>query len=375
MHFSDILGQDNVKLQLAQQLATGRVPHAQLFYGPKGSGKLPMALAFARSLLCRNRQGTAPCEGCNDCNMSNIYEHPDLHFVYPVFKRKGGDKPEHTDFVEEWHEELSQSVWFDQKDWFRRLGVENQQPMIYESQSESLISVLGLKAQKSEGYKVVIVWLPETMNLACANKLLKTLEEPMGKTAFLMVSEAMDMLLPTILSRVQRIKFAPLDMKVIADSLVARNGLVQDTAERIAHLAQGSYLKALRLLRLDAERELYLDMFVSLMRLAYMRDIRSLGKWSDEVASWGRERQKEFLRYAQGLIRENFIYNFSRPALNYETRKEEDFSKNFARFINERNVIGMAEEFALAERDVEGNVNPKMVFFDFCLKVIVLLVK
>lgn len=116
-------------------------------------------------------------------------------------------------------------------------------------------------------------------------------------------------------------------------------------------------------------------MFVLLMRLCYMRKIKDLHEWSEQVSQWGREKQKAFLEYAQHLVRENFIYNFRLPDLNYMNREETNFSVNFARFINERNVIGISNEIAEAQRDIEQNVNPRMVFFDFTLKMIVLLIQ
>ena len=81
------------------------------------------------------------------------------------------------------------------------------------------------------------------------------------------------------------------------------------------------------------------------------------------------------LDYFQGLLRENFIYNFNQPEINYLSRDEEDFSKRFAPFINERNVIGIMDELSDASRDISQNTNAKMVFFDLALKMIVLLKK
>lgn len=145
--------------------------------------------------------------------------------------------------------------------------------------------------------------------------------------------------------------------------------------EALARNARGSYTAALKSLDASRDNLLFFDLFVMLMRLSYQRKIKDMRKWSEQIAGMGRERQKNFLTYCQRLIRENFIYNFRNPELNYMTTQEGDFAKNFARFVNERNVIKIMDELSNAQRDIEQNVNPKIVFFDFALKMIVLLIQ
>ena len=220
-----------------------------------------------------------------------------------------------------------------------------------------------------------LVWLPERMNTECANKILKLLEEPPSQTVFIMVSEEPDRLLETIRSRVQRI-----DVKKIADddvrqALIDQRGLTADMAQRLTRMANGNWLKALQMLSADSENELFLDMFQSLMRLAYQRKVKDLKAWSERMASMGRERQKRFLEYFLRLVRENFMYNFRQPDLCYMTQREEDFARNFARFINEANVLPITDLANLAIRDIGQNANAKIVFFDFALQMIVLLIQ
>ena len=143
--------------------------------------------------------------------------------------------------------------------------------------------------------------------------------------------------------------------------------------EVIAHMANGNFVKALEAISLSEENKLFFDLFVSLMRLAWQRKIRDLKQWSEQVAGLSRERQKNFLDYCQRMTRENFIHNFHQPAMNYLTRPEENFATRFAPFVNERNVIGIMEELSEAQLHVGQNVNSKMVFFDFALKMIMLL--
>lgn len=374
------IAQHEVVAHLQKQWVEGRVPHALLLAGPEGCGKMAIALDFARLLLCENpRQdaGAQACGTCQGCAMTRTLAHPDLHFAYPIIRPKSMSASSRLVcdvWLREWREMLVQSPYFDLAAWEERMGIENQQPLIYSEESEELLRKVSLVSSQG-GYKIVIIWLPELMHLTCANKLLKLLEEPPQQTLFILCSNEPHRLLPTILSRTQRINVKALSETDIAEALVQKRGLSAPDAAHLAHLAAGSYTRALRQLSVSDDEREYLDMFILLMRKCYLRDIKEMHAWSERVAAWGRERQKSFLDYAQRLVRENFIYNFRRPELNYLSREEANFSTNFARFINERNVIPISEELAEAQRDIEQNVNPRMVFFDFALRMIVLLIQ
>ncbi len=268
MQYTDVVGQQEIKERLQRQLVEGRVPHAQLFTGPEGSGKLPMALAFATALLCNNPEGGLPCGQCPSCRMAGKLAHPDLHFVYPVIKQKGQSGDAVSDqYLKEWRELVMETPYFDRLTWLSRIGVENQQSIISVAESSAMLQKLSIKAGLG-GYKVMIVWLPEQMNIAAANKLLKILEEPPQGTVFLMVSARPDALLATILSRTQRVDFRPLTPFEIEDALIRRNALQPEDAKVVAHLSEGSYTKALGQLRANEDAALFFDMFVLLMRLS-----------------------------------------------------------------------------------------------------------
>lgn len=174
-----------------------------------------------------------------------------------------------------------------------------------------------------------------------------------------MVCEEPEKLLDTIRSRAQRIDIKRIETESIETALIDRRGIDADAARRIARAANGSWLNALEALNSDSEKRLFLDMFVSLMRLAYTRNIKELRKWSDTAAAYGRERQRRMLTYFVHLIRENFVYNFHIGELNYMTQDEENFARNFARFVNEANVIELSELMSRAIRDIGQNANPK----------------
>lgn len=373
MLFKDIIGQEEAKEQLIREAKEGKIAHARLFCGNEGVGKLPLAIAYAQYLSCEHPTDNDSCGVCPNCVKYNKLIHPDLHFVFPVIKKKNKDTIS-DDYLQEWREILNSSPYFNLNMWLKEMGAENQQAQIYVKESDEIIRKLNLKSSQG-GYKVMIMWLPEKMNVECSNKLLKLLEEPPTQTIFILISEEPDMLLPTIQSRVQRFNIHAIDKEKIAETLCLNYGLEPNDAKNIAHRCQGNFLKALETIHLNEDNQFYFEEFVSLMRLAYQRKIREIKQWSDNIAAIGRERQKNFLAYIQRMLRESFIYNFHTPDISYLSGEEQKFSSRFSPFINEGNVISIMEELSIAEQHIGQNVNAKMVFFDLALKMIVLLVQ
>ena len=374
-----IIAQDAIIGQLRRQWCENRVPHALLLCGPSGCGKMAVALDFARLLLCEHPtsqdEKAQPCGTCPSCTLLRTLVHPDLHFVFPVIRpaNVSSSTPVTSDlWIQKWREMLSRGAYFDLSEWEQYMNIENQQPAIYAEESDNLLQKVSLVPARG-GYRVVIIWLPELMNTTCANKMLKLLEEPPHQTVFLLCSNHPGQMLPTLLSRTQQIRFKALNEEDIASALTSERGLSAEDAARVAHPAMGSYTRALQQLSTDRNREEYLDMFMLIMRKCYMGETREMLTWSERMAAWGRERQKGFIDYALGQIRENFISNFHLPQLNYLAPSEAQFSERFAPFIHESNILGLTNEFTLARRDISQNVNARMVFFDLALKIAVLI--
>lgn len=371
--FKEVIGQESVKQRLKQEVQEGRIPHAQLFCGPAGAGKLPIALAYARYLCCPHRTEDDACGTCPSCIKWEKLVHPDVHFLFPIVNKAKSPKVSVCDdFLPQWRQQLTDSTYFNLQHWLNDIGAENKQAQIFAQESDEIIRKLSLKSSEG-GYKVTLIWQAEKMNQTCANKLLKLLEEPPLNTVFLLISETPETILPTILSRTQRIHIPPIEGNSLATALQMKYGVTSGDSTVIAHIANGNLIKALETIHLNADNEMFFKLFVSLMRLSYQRKIKEMKEWSEQIAGMGRERQKSFLAYCQRMIRESFIYNFHCPELNYLNTEENQFSSRFAPFINERNVWGIMEELSEAQVHIEQNVNARMVFFDFSLKMIVLL--
>ena len=376
MTFDDVIGQEEVRDRLLQMTQEGRLPHAIMLCGPQGVGKKALAVAFACHLLSK-QPTNAGLAAAPESPMLKKLEHPDLHFTYPTIKlpSMGADhKPVSDDFAREWHELIvGGGPYFTMDEWMTAMGGENQQAIITAGESDALVRKLSLKSSQG-GYKVSVIWLPERMNIECANKLLKLIEEPPQQTVFIMACEEPDKLLETIRSRVQRIDVKKLPAETICQALIERRAISEESARRISRLANGSWLQALQELQVGTENEQFLDLYISLMRLAYQRKIRELRKWSEVLAGFGREKQKRFLQYFLRMTRECFMYNFGQQDLVYMTQAEEDFARNFARFVGEANILPIYDLTNRAIRDIGQNANAKIVFFDFALQIIVLLI-
>lgn len=361
--------------RLATEARQGRVAQGLMLCGPRGTGKLFLALKYARYLGCDNPTADGEtCGRCPSCRWWKALAHPDVHFVFPVVKDSKRKRETCDDYLPQWRQMLGESPYTDLEKWTRRMDAStNVQPLIYARESDALARKLSLKASSETGRRIVLIWLPECLHEACANKLLKLLEEPPRGTVFLMVTQEPERIIPTVRSRVQRIDLPPITTESLAKELVLYTGVDTDQAEEAARKAAGSWPKALEDVTDDEIRKEMLQNFVSLMRLAWTRRAREMKTWSEEMAAGGRTKQTAFLQYTGHMLRESFISNFHQPALNYLSKGEREFVSRFAPFVNEHNIEQLAALTAEAQEHIERNVNPRMVFFDYILRVTVAL--
>lgn len=408
MKWSDVIGQQTVKERLIEMVRAERVPHALLLAGETGYGSLALAMALASTLLCQGNSKpkqvedagffgmmepeepqqeatddaiiTEACGECPQCKMLRDWHHPDLYFSFPTIKGKnmsGDHKPVSNDYSSQWNELICDAgpyITLDQ--WMTAMKADNQQSLFTAAESDEISRRVALTSSQG-GYKVIIMWLAERMNEECANKILKTLEEPAKMTVFILVCEQPELMLETIRSRVQRIDVPRIDTESLKQALIDRRKLDADIAYRLARASDGNWLKAIEQLEVDSESRLFLDLFKQLMRMVYAKDVRGMKKWCDTVSDskFGREKQRRLLSYFLRMIREAFMSNFKEPDLNYMTLEEEQFVQNFGRFINEANVIEITELLELALRDIRQNTNQKIVFFDTALRLTQLLLR
>lgn len=374
MQFKDVIGQQEVKQKLISSVERGRVSHAQLFVGDEGVGALPLAIAYAQYLNCPHRHDGDSCGVCPSCYQIGQLAHPDLHFVFPVNTPKGkssSEKPISSRFMPQWRELVSSTGgYFNEQMWYEALEIDNKQGNISTFEADEIIRALSFKSFESE-YKIVLIWLPERMNIPAANKLLKILEEPWDKTLFLMVSQSPDKLLPTIISRTQGITIPAIEQADLAAWLMSHKNLTEADADKIARLSRGNLLEADRYLQAissGAGTEAF-DLFVKLMRLSYENRHMELLEWAETVAVMGREEQKRLMSNSIRLIRDSYMMTAGVPEISYLFGKEYEFCKKFAPYVNNSNVEQLVAEMELVIRQVGQNGNPKLIFPHFALTV------
>lgn len=370
MKFSDIHGQNELKERLRKTVLDNRVSHAQLFLGPEGCGKLPMALAYAQYINCTNRTHDDSCGICHSCVKYAKLAHPDLHFIYPVATTKEITKdPVSRLFIQHWRSlALTSGGYFSLKDWYQKIGLENKQGIINTDDCNEIVRTLSYKSYESE-YKVMIIWMIEKLFHAAAPKLLKILEEPPDKTLFLLISEQSDLILPTILSRTQLVKFLPLPDRIIADTLTAGGECTREEANRIMYMSNGNLIAARRMLETGESDLSDFELFRTWMRACYRKDASAFLKLTTDFQSLGRENQKKFIIYALKATRYCLMYQYGHDSEIKAEGEELKFIMDFSPFINQTNIGLLNEAFNTAHYHIERNGAGNIIFLDLSLNV------
>jgi DNA polymerase-3 subunit delta' len=370
MSFDKVIGQEHIKQHLQTSAENGRIPHAQLFVGKEGCGTLPMAIAYAQFLLelsSNNPQATRL--------KAAKLQHPDLHFAFPVTTNDSVKKhPVSNLFLEDWRAFMNEQPYGSLFNWLQFIGVENKQGMIGVDEAQDIVKKLQLKSYEG-GFKVMIIWMAEKMNIAAANKLLKLIEEPPAQTIFLLVTESEDQIINTIKSRCQALHFPTLSEQDIAQALVAQEQVSENEAAKIAHQAEGNYNKAVHILHQDSSDLQFEQWFITWIRAAFRAKgnaavIQDLVAWSDEIAKSGRETQKRFLHYCLQFFRQALLLNYQSPELVFlETQTPKFDLKKFAPFVHSGNIQSINKELNDALYHIERNGNAKIILLDLSMKL------
>jgi DNA polymerase-3 subunit delta' len=395
MTFKNVIGQDKVKQQLIDMVAASRLSHALLFLGQEGSGALPMALAFAQyvSLLPDPKQATKAAtaslfgdpeppkaEAVVHQNVeeaeewmrkqpafakSELLQHPDIHYSYPVVPRKPGDKPLSTDYIREWREFTGQFPYGNVFDWLQFIGAENKQGNITAYECNDIIHKLSLKSFESR-YKVLVMWMPEYLGNE-GNKLLKLIEEPPADTLFILVAENESLILPTIISRTQLIKIPPLEPVTIEQALVARAQIPMDQAAGLATICEGNYREALQLIQHASEdwQSLLREWLNAILKSGPVAQV----KWVEEINKSGREKQKQFIRYFIHLLEQAIRLRALGSLPPNLPGAERDFAERLNRIADLAQQESILEELEKAVYYIERNANARMLFHALTIKL------
>ena len=299
MTFAQIQGNEDVKQALIGMVDSGRIPHAILFHEDDGGGAFPLALAFLQYLFCRERSGGDSCGRCPSCGKIGRLIHPDVHFVFPTAAGVLSEQ-----YLEPLRKLVAERPAFREAELTEALGIAGKVPMIAVAESRRLLEKLSLSALEG-GWRAVVIYLPERMNVEAANRLLKIIEEPPAQTQFLLIAHQMERVLPTIASRCQRIRVHSAGavagpdcadagvLDELMDALLARDLFAAlDVADRLAGTASREGAKSFCTFAADRLRQVFLA----------QQGIEGAGEISPQARSWAGRCRKTFPRQALEVL-------------------------------------------------------------------------
>jgi len=371
MRFKDVVGQNNLKSKLIKEVLDEKISHAQMFLGDYGFGTLPLALSFAQYIFCEVKIDGDSCGECPSCRQVKELQHPDLHFSFPTVQKisKISDG-----LITEWRQQIKEQPYFSSFDWIKRIDPKEAKPIISVHESAEIQRKLRLKSYQG-GYKILIMWLPETMNASCANKILKILEEPPNKTLFLLISANADMLLDTIRSRCQIVQLQRVDSYLIEEEIRKTFNLDKEKCQSITSFSQGDLLKAYEIASSNEDEAALKDAFMTMMRSSYKKNVIEMMDWAEVMAKKGKERQKIFLNYTLHMLRQCIVKNYMGEKLVQVSKEEGDFIERFSPFVSGNNIREFMKTFDEAFYQLERNANPKILFTLLCFQSMRLLHK
>lgn len=367
MKWDEIIGQQNLKKQLQNSIKEDRISHAQLYIGKPGYGVLPLALAYASEVICKQSE---------KCLLQiNQLQHPDLHLSFPTINNSTEKKEAiSSDYIKQFREFIIEDPYRDINQWYAYINEDKKQGIISVKEIENIIDNLNLKSFEG-GYKVQIIWMVETMRVEAANKLLKILEEPPAKTLFVLIAEDDKKILPTILSRCQKITVNALENNEISDHLQNRFSLDKEAADILAKRAEGDWDVACKLIKNNTLQEEFEKYFIRWNRAAVMAPkkpqfLREIVDWSLEISAWGREKQKNFLQFCAETFRQALLQNYESSSLVNNPLTYENFKwDNFSHFVHGKNIEDILEEINNAFFHIERNGSAKIIFLDMGIKL------
>lgn len=363
MLFSEIPGLEPLKQTLLQAVQQRHVAHAQLFFGTPGSGNLALALALATYLNCEDRQATDACGSCASCLKMQKLVHPDVHLIFPLLAAKD----ELAGLLPRWREFVLNNPYRTLNDWLEFAGAsKNQQGIIPIKEAHGIVSKLSLKAYEG-AYKILVIWQPELMNVESANALLKVLEEPPANTIFLLVCHDANRLLPTIVSRTQRVSVRAFEPTEIVDYLTKTQSADPRQARQIAYLADGNLARATELAAgVPNDQHLICSDW---LRQCFRLDLPELVSFADKMDAKSKDAQKEMLEYGMGIMRDAFLLQQGAESLVRLEGDELDFVRKFAAHLNPAYLENITQAMSQAYYYLERNARAKIVFLDLSLSL------
>ena len=363
---SDLLGQEHLIAHFASQIVAGELPHAILLTGEEGGEAFPLSLVLAQQILCEELTPKGvPCGHCHSCRQMAELQHPDLTLVFPIIKAQEGKEYTSEMMLEPFRELIAKHPRFTTLEWREQLDAGNKQPQIMVAEAERLIHNTSLSSFKSR-YQVILIWQPETMRTETANKLLKLLEEPPAGVVFIMVSHSPHRLLPTIISRLQKVAVPKIPEPTLIKYLVEQKGTTDEAARELTHLAQGNLYKALQLKEggglFKGEMEA-----LRFLQLPLQRHPKPLLEAAQEYAKMDRPEVISLLDALPMLLRELLALRYGSDDVVFLPSKILAEAKAISMALPLEKYTRVMDELMDAKLEIIQNGNITMVLFDLLL--------
>jgi len=364
MRFADIPGQIEIKKELISLVKRDRLPHAILFTGPKGNGKLALAMALASYLQCNGNKSEDKCDKCIACKKTSKIIHPDINFVLPTISEGSKSLPS-SQFLTQWREIFIENPFLNLQDWLTQLGANNKQPNIAKVSVAELINTFSYKIFEGNK-KISIIWNAELLGKE-GNRILKLIEEPPKDSLIILIADDTSKVLPTILSRCQIFKAPPFTDIELTKWTEQNDYSNPDEIKQIISIAEGN-INSLKHL-LDEGNSDYFNNLLNWFRLCYQGKSVNLIEHSEKFAKSSKDSQKYFFRYGLTFL-EQTLKSYYLPREEIKMMDSEYNSMLKIRSIlNEEKIFKIIEYFNDDIRYLERNANSKLLIFATSLKV------
>ena len=375
MKFSDIRGNEDIKKAFVGMADSGRIPHAILMHENDGGGALALALAFMQYVNCGQRSGGDSCGHCPSCNQNSKLIFPDIHFTFPITSgtKVSGEvgKLVCDQFVRYWRELVVKNPYFLENELSSALGFEKKTGLISKSEGAAILQKLSLSSV-TDGYRAIIIWLPERMNRQTANMLLKSIEEPYDKTIYILITHSPENVLQTISSRCLHIRVAPLSKEEVKSTLVEYFGIDVREAELNAAFSSGSVGLALQRISDGPDNTEIKDLFVELIQNAIAKNYLSALETGEAIAALeSREKQKAFCLFAGEAVRKIFMVQQGMEDIAGIMPEDKEFYESAALRCKKSFSRMAIKAIGGAYRMLDRNVSQKIVFTNFVNRIFV----
>lgn len=392
MSFLNISGNIASKKYLLSIIETNRIPHSILFVGSEGSATLPLAIAFIKYLKCsgitslnytntlfndhtqsmlnKDSQGFSNdcCNKCSSCRRIDNLVHPDIHFIFPIAKisQIKNKKMISSSLIKEWRKFILENPYGTLQDWSEYINSEAKLFSIYREESQEISRALSL-SHFGEGHRFVLIWLPEYMNNSTANAMLKILEEPPSNTIFILVSNNIEKIPITVLSRMQCHYIKPFTNAEVISELCNKYSISSSQAHMIATMVHGNMNEALKISNPNYLNEDF-ENFKNWMRRCYSKKFDELIIQAEEFSKQSKELQKLFCSYCIKMMRNTLLELYNVKSLIDISEKELIFLQKMSKYFNIKKISFMIKELESLIIKIERNVNTKINFLDISRK-------